>query len=84
MGEAQSLPFCLIRNSVTLHFLSSKAPKGQGLDAHERAGKIVAKRQRHPLGAAKCEFPVVDRKREVVRNSHFDIGYELTPMKGYE
>ena len=49
--------FYLIGNSVILHFLSSKkAPKGQGQDAHEWVRKVVAKRQRHPLGAAKCEF----------------------------
>ena len=64
--------FCVIGNSVTLHFLShKKRPKKQDADAHEGVRKKAAKRQRHPLGAAKCEFPVVKWKREGVRNSHF-------------
>ena len=33
--------------------------------------KIVAKVQRHPLGAAKCEFTVGNFDREGVKNSHF-------------
>ncbi|HAU84115.1 MAG TPA: hypothetical protein DCW90_00860, partial [Lachnospiraceae bacterium] len=39
--------------------------------AHERVRKSVAKKQRHPLGAAKCKFLLENLSREGVRNSHF-------------
>ena len=60
-GKGDSkLFFYVIENSVTLHSLSrKKRPKKQDADAHSGVRKIVAKRQRHPLGAAKCESPVV-------------------------
>ena len=64
--------FYLIRKfSASLFLSSKKAPKGQGRDAHERVRKVVAKRQRHPLGAAKFEFLLVNLSRESVRNSNF-------------
>ena len=51
-----------------------QCPQKQGLDAHERVRKIVAKRQRHPLGAAKSEFLQDKNSREGLRNSDFVLG----------
>ena len=51
--------------------MSKTASKKQRQNAHERVRKLVAKKQRHPFGAAKCEFLLENLSREGVRNSHF-------------
>ena len=54
-------------------YIAQKRPKKQDADAHERVRNIVAKGQRHPLGAAKCEIDLDNLSHHGVRNSHFDF-----------
>ena len=51
--------------------------KKQGLDAHERVRKLVAKEQRHLFVVAKCESLLENLNHEGVRNSHFVLKFYI-------